>query len=480
MNWNLTLTEQQFRAIACSDDPEAEHLIYSFGGISRFKDSSVILIRDQRILAPNEYLHRSAGRIEVSDEITWEVFSTAGRGYQAMVTSHSHLCDAFFSWTDDEYDQNVWRRVHHFCPVYVRSVAGGDGIVAEVITRDDPHWAPVHKIRVVGASGIKRIVPLNAGPCPEPEIDVLLHDRTLRLGKGAGVALETIRPMTLLFIAAGGGNSVVVQLVKHLQPKKVILVDPDPIDRHSGNRSLGYHDDDAGKPKIEVLARDIRAYSPDIEVECHPSYFPEGHSFNCAKEADAFFSFPDNETVRYEAAILAARYHKPLFDAGTLVTFGDREDPQRVTARILTQLPGGPCLHCLGVKGGYATEIEEHVRHSQASYSDRPDLAPDPQVITTNTFAATLLVRNFLAWCYPGLVPRIPTYLQFEELAPSIRDLSALFPRKPDCPICGDGFEAHRGWGDNTPVEKLFEQPLIDEAAEELISDLGVHEAGMV
>ena len=119
------------------------------------------------------------------------------------------------------------------------------------------------------------------------------------------------------------------------------------------------------------------------------------------------------------------------------------------------------------MEGGYSPAIEEQVRASQASYSDRSDLGPAPQIVTTNAFAADLLVRNILAWFYPGLVDSIPTYLQFEELVPALENLSHLFPRDPDCPICGDAFEAARGWGEELPRNQRFARPADEELPRE-------------
>ncbi len=480
MNWKLTLDQQHYNSITTSDDPNREHLVYSFAGLSRYKDTTEILIRDQRHLTSKEYLHRSAGRIEVPDEITWETFSTASKGYQALVTSHSHTCNAFFSPTDDTYDSDVWRRVLHFYPVYVRMVTGTNGIVAEVISREDQVWRPVRRIKVVGPHGLQLLTPLNAPPPPEIVMDTELHSRTLRLGSGARDLLELVRQMVFAFIGAGGGNSVTLQLLKFLQPRKVILFERDRLDRHSGNRFFGYHPGDEGRLKTDVLRQEIVTFNPGIEVECHHNFFPEGNTLEATKEADVLVGFSDSGPTRYQEALVGARFLKPVFDAGTLVTFGPNENPARITSRILTQFPGGPCLHCMGVEAGYPSDIEEQVRLSQASYSDRPGLAPDPQVITTNCFAATLLVRNILAWLYPGLVPRIPSYLQFEELAPLISDLSLVFPRNPACPVCGDSLEAHRAWGDHSPVRDLFESPPDEENQEGLCLRLEPHEEGVV
>ena len=335
--------------------------------------------------------------------------------------------------------------------------------MAEVRSRSLSTWTPISQIKVVGQSGIQWVTPKNSDPGRDVSpLNTKFHDRTLRLGPGAERALRKIGRSTFAFIGGGGGNSATLDILKFFRPARIILIEPDRIELHNANRFFAFEQDDVGKAKTEVLKRMVERFHPGIAVECIPFYFPDERTVEALKRADVLVSFPDNDATRYQVAAFAARYHKPVFDAGTLVSYSGRDDPQRITARIQTQLPEGPCLHCLGVQGGYSREIEEEVRIAQSSYSDNPDLDPAPQVVTTNTFAATLLVRNILAFFYPGLVERIPTYLQFEELVPSIEDLSGLFPRNPNCPICGEGFEAERGWADVPPTNELFEHPADD------------------
>lgn len=455
----LTLTQSQFRAITCSDDPKREHLVYSFGGVSDYKETQEFVLRDQRIFSSSEYLHRSAGGVLLDHESLWEVWSTA-KDYHVLASSHTHMGSAFFSSIDNTQDYRVVQNVLDFSPHYLRLVSGCDGIVAEVFSRDNPSWRPLDGIKVVSPSGIQFLSPKNAANQLWPStVDEKTHDRTLRLGPGARTALETLHNAVLGIVGAGGGSSILVQMLKCYQPRKIILVDPDLLEIHNANRFLGYRPGDEGNLKVKVLEREIHAFSPEIEVMCVTEYFPQGDSVEALKEADILLSFPDNNATRYKLALFAVRYHKPVFDAGTLVSYHGKKDPQRITARILAQLPEGPCLKCLRVNGGYSPDIIEQTRKSQASYSDNPELQPVPQVVTTNAFAASLLIRNLMCWLYPKLVERIPTYLQYDELTPTIEDLSSLFPCKSDCPLCGEAFEAERGWGDASPVRDLFIQP---------------------
>ncbi len=461
-HYTLTCPEALFSNLTTSNDPSVEHLAYGYCGICQYEDQAEFLLRDIKVLEKKDYVSRSAGLVRSNHESTWKAWERAGRGYSCLVSCHSHPCAAFFSETDDHHDHRVWRNVLDFCPAYIRLVSGRDGIVAEVIDREDPEWRAIDEINVVGPGGMKKILPKNADIGIESNpIDADLHDRTLRLGPGSKEALESIHDSTFAFIGAGGGNSIASQLLKFFCPKRMIFIDADRIERHNANRFLGYRIGDEGSFKGEILSREVQSSHPNIDTVFIAERFPSKKSTEALKAVDAIVSVPDNNSTRYDLALFAGRYHKPVFDAGTLISYGEGEsqDPSRITARILTQFPGGPCLHCLGVEGGYSSEIEDQIRTSQASYSDRPDLGPAPQIITTNAFAASLLVRNILAWFYPGLTTTVPAYLQFEELLPAIENLSDLFPCNPECPICGDSFEAEQGWGDLSPPRKGFVQP---------------------
>jgi molybdopterin/thiamine biosynthesis adenylyltransferase len=472
MEYRLVVTESSFKKITVSDDPSVEHLVYSFGSISRYGDVVEFVLRDSRILRNEEYLHRSAGLVETSHELAWEVWHRSS-GYGVLISSHTHLGSSYFSSTDDAQDFRICHNVLGFCDNYVRIVSGADGIVAEVISCVDKTWKPVDLIKIVGRTGMRWVTPKNSSLSQDcPLLEEAVHDRTLRLGPGAREALESISRCTFGFVGAGGGNSVVAQFLKFYSPAGMIFVDPDRVEIHNANRFLGFRKGDVGRFKVKVLAREIRQFDPEIKVRCCRAFFPEGDSVEALKAADVLVSFPDNDATRYDLAVFAARFHKPLFDAGTLISYAGGLEPCRITARVLSQLPEGPCLHCLGVEGGYGPRIEEEVRQAQASYSDRPDLAPAPQVVTTNAFAASLVVRNILSYFYPGLVSHVPAYLQFEELEPSVQDLSHFFPRRPGCPVCGDGFEAERGWADSSPLKRLLQSPVDDGGDSLLIANL--------
>ncbi|MCA9442780.1 MAG: ThiF family adenylyltransferase [Candidatus Omnitrophica bacterium] len=458
----LTCPQALFSRLTESDDPSVEHLAYDDCGVSRYGDHVEFLLREVQTLDESDYVSRSAGLVRTSHESTWKAWEQAGEDYAALVSCHSHTCTAFFSDTDNRHDGRVWRNVLDFCPHYIRMVAGTDGVVAQVISRENSEWTAIDEIKVVGPGGMKIIFPKNGEIRTDPkQIDGDLQDRTLRLGPGAKQALDAIHGSNFAFLGAGGGNSIASQFLKFLCPKRMIFIDADKIERHNANRFLGYRFGDEGILKGETLTRETSSSHPEIETMVIAERFPNKNTIEALKQSDVIVSFPDNDPTRYDLSLFAARYHKPVFDAGTLIGYpaGDHQDPTRITARILTQFPGGPCLFCLGVEGGYSSQIEDQVRASQASYSNRPDLGPAPQIITTNALAASFLIRNILAWFYPGLTESVPSYLQFEELLPAIENLSSLFPRNPECPICGDSFVAERGWGDLSPAQKGFIQP---------------------
>ena len=291
----LTCPENLFVGLTQSDQPAVEHLAYGYCGVSQSEDPVEYLLRDIESLKEKEYVSRTAGLVQSTHELTWRVWERSGQGYACLVSAHSHTGPAFFSTTDDRHDHRVWRNVLDFCPAFIRLVAGTDGCVAQVLSRTDPDWKPLEEIRVIGPGGIRRIRPKNArDKTAGAKIDLDLHDRTLRLGPGARQALESIHHSVFGFHRRRRRQFHCRQFVKFFHPKKMILVDPDRIEGHNANRFLGYRYGDEGSPKGEVLAREIRAYHPDIQVEPIPERFPGCQSYQALKEADVLVSFPDN------------------------------------------------------------------------------------------------------------------------------------------------------------------------------------------
>ena len=449
------MSEPTYQTVFAPPDGKAEHIAYGLLGRSEWEGNREFHVRDPWPLREEDYTIRTPAHVRTSGEVTWCLWNAA-RYYAGLLVVHTHLGPAVWSAVDEADSRRWLHSLFDFTDFFVRAVIGSDGVVVEARGRDEDAFHTVERMRVIGPRSLRYIYPKNSAGCPErlPSLDRATQDRTLRLGGGIEQALATIRHTSFGLIGVGGGNAAVLDLLKFLQPGEIVMVEFDTIEGTNANRYFGYRQGDIGQHKVDVQARELEAYDPSIKVRVVREPFPSSASTEALKGCDVLICFPDNQWTRWEAATFAARHDKALFEAGNGIYVDDHAQPQRLSAHVRTQLPWplGPCLRDLGVAGEVGPCYEAARERARASYViGHPEITTPPSVVTLNHAAANLLVRQILHWLCPGLSGTLASYLLYDEGVPTIRDLSAAFPRDPDCPLCGDGLNSVRGWGDHLP-----------------------------
>ena len=405
----------------------------------------------------SDHVTRELCSARTSGEFVFSVYDKAqSENLPALIFSHSHPQKAYFS-DKDERDTAIHLKVLGDFNIryYVRIVVGSDGLVAD-LHRLQKHggWSRevIDCIILYRRSGIDIIVPNNS-VARFDNVDSELHNRTLQIGGGIERALQMIKALKLIVIGIGGIGNTFLHLYKHLDPKNLVLVDFDVLEKSNGNRYLGYRPGDNGRPKVEITKRELLEFNPDLQIETYQESFPSRDTREAFKSSDFVIATPDNHMTRLVVSELCSQYCKPLLSGWAGIYVDDSGKPYRMSCSTWFQLPLGPCLRCLGLKSDFAPEYSEMVTAAKQSYiKGFRDPGPTPaSVITLHAQCANLLVRHILYYLSDISDEQIPLHLVFDEIPISnaFQDLTPLFPRNDNCPICGN--RGYWSYGDSAP-----------------------------
>jgi len=444
------------------DFKDAETIRYGLAGISNSASRSELLLREVIRPGPNDLARPpSGGSITVKPRFVHGVYARAVElGLPVVVSLHTHSCGAFFSGTDQTSTRRHAAVARDFGLHYAQVVVAKSGVAASFLR--DGSERPIDLVKVIKPRGIELLWTVN-GTCERGEqVDRTVHDRSLQIGGGIEEALRLFGTLRVGFVGAGGVGAAAISTLKFLNVKRFVIVDPDALEVSNANRYIGYRAGDIGTPKVEVQKRELLAYDPTCDIELVREQFPSPASVEALKACDVIVSTPDNHWCRAQVAEFAARYLKPVFDAGAGVYVNEAGEPYRISSTTHIQLPPplGPCLKCQGVRADHPPHVEAAVEAARKSYiKGYRHSGPTPaSVATLVTHAGNQLARHMLYYLsgVGGSEARVPLHFVNEEITLKAEDLSGLWSRQSECPVCGE--QAQWGFGD--AATRLLESPV--------------------
>ena len=221
-----------------------------------------------------------------------------------------------------------------------------------------------------------------------------------------------------------GGGSHIAQQLAHIGFGAFVLMDPDRVESVNLNRMIGSRPIDANTHawKTAVLARLIHDIQPEAEITCLDHRWQEvaEHLRDCA----AVFGCVDGFAARGELEGYCRRFLLPFVDIGMDV--GVYGSSYTITGQVITSLPGGPCMRCLGFL------TDSILAHEAAAYGAA---GGRPQVVWPNGVLASIAVGQLVALLTPWHGEPICPYLEYDgnrqRVGPSSR--LAHLPDQP-CP----------------------------------------------
>ncbi len=172
------------------------------------------------------------------------------------------------------------------------------------------------------------------------EVDLRLEETYLRR--------RSLERLTVLIGGVGALGNELVRLLAMLGVGRLILVDPDVVELHNGNRSVlfllaGIEEATAsGLPKVEAAARAVRMIRPDVEVIPYRGLIRE-IGRGVYEQCDIALSAFDAALPRLQMQLAARAADVPFVDGG----IGGLEARDLLRGQV-TYLPAGdgPCFGC--------------------------------------------------------------------------------------------------------------------------------------
>ncbi len=270
---------------------------------------------------------------------------------------------------------------------------------------------PLHHASVIGLHP-QRLYPnrLLATRSFEP-----MYDRQVRLFGEAGQRI--LDELKVGVIGAGGGGSLLLQMLARLGVGHLVAVDPERVDITNNPRIVGARRRDfawgiatsknqlikrighlLSRPKVKIARRVAREANPRIQFDAIHGNVVDLAIARQLTDTDFLFLATDSMQSRLIFNALVYQYLIPGIQIGAKV-HADRATGQVGDVFAVTRLvlPASGCLLCNGAISSSQLQEEalsEHERQRQR-YIPVEDV-PNPSVITLNALGASQAVNDFL------------------------------------------------------------------------------------
>ncbi len=323
----------------------------------------------------------------------------------ALVLVHSHPGGRLrFSDVDDDSDSRVIPCVHAaYSASHGSAIMVSDGsMIARLYSANMGH-VDVDLVSVIG-DDIRLFWKSWEGCTKAKQCPIAFHpDMTLELGQ-----------LSCVVIGVSGIGSIVAEQVTRLGFGEVRLIDFDVIEKKNLNRILNSHLAHAEKqtPKVEAFSEAIKACRGDGVAHPLAVSISTREAVLSASQADVVFCCVDTLEGRQIADLMCSAFLLPLFDGGVAIPTRKTLDDQRAIADVCGRVdyvqPGASTLAQRGVYDSERLRQEQLRRVDPESFRHEVNIGyikgvqvEAPSVITLNMRAASAMVNEFIARCYP-------------------------------------------------------------------------------
>jgi hypothetical protein len=365
------------------------------------------LVTRELHLVPYEICTRRA-----HDGISWPVewmddlLNRAATEGWSVVKIHSHPVEyRRFSEADDRSDVPLFAGIH---AVVNRPISHGS-----VVMLDDGSMFG----RTVGPAG--EFEPLEYIAVGGDDINIwrssppAVSGRTMEVGRqtpafGHRMTAE-FGCLAAAVIGCSGTGSIVIEQLARLGFGRLILVDPEIVERKNLNRivNAGWNDADQATSKVAVAMRAIAAMGLGSEVEGYASNLIARPIVEAVAEADVLFGCVDSAEARDVLNRISTHYLIPYIDIGVQIGALPDGTIDRVDGVVHYIQPGGSSLLSREAYRVSQVSAEGLKRRNPSLYAERLrekyiDGAQEeaPAVISVNMTMAAMAVNECLARLY--------------------------------------------------------------------------------
>lgn len=374
----------------------------------RFHDSEseIILVYDLTLIPHDECINREPELLHWSTERIKPYFEKIGKVDFALLKIHSHPGGyEKFSGTDNLSDHDFFDSAFGWSisdKPHASAVMLPNGKIFGRFFFSDLHHEPIDKISIAGDT-IKQF---------SGSINIGNTDFALRTIQAFGeLTYQSLSIMTVGVVGCSGTGSPVIEQLARLGIRKLVLVDPDTVEKKNLNRIINTTNEDAlnNKPKVLAIADAIMKIGLGTEVdEWQVNLYDDVDALKALIKCDVVFGCMDSVDGRHLLNQLSSFYLLPYFDLGVKLEADGLGGINKICGSVHYLQP---CKSSLISRGVYTTEdlrASSQYRKNPAEFKNLRKNAyiknvnvNSPAVISVNMQVASHAINEFLNRIHP-------------------------------------------------------------------------------
>jgi molybdopterin/thiamine biosynthesis adenylyltransferase len=455
------------REIVCRRYPDYEWATFAHFGWRQTPSELVLTLARLTPSQPGE-LDDDVGHVAIREPYTLRVALDAEHHPLAIGVIHSHprQCPPAPSVIDDDMDAYYSKYFAGFAPdrpyvsLILSELDDGTALSGRVWWRGA--W---NRLTHVAVERIR----VNAWPV-DPLKAPGAEERHKRLAAAFGdEATSRLRRSTVAVIGAGGTGSAAIETLARAGVGRLVIVDPDHLERSNLERVHGSTPVDAAQktPKTAIAQRHVATIDPACHVDSFIGALPHPAVVDAVITADVMIGCTDQQHSRLALSDLARRYLIPAIDCGVVLE-GKNGSVTAQVIQCVRFLPDDPCPLCrqMIVPEQLAQELMDPAERAQrrAAAADAVSRGDEgapywrdlPQLNTVGyltTIAGAMAAGYAIGWITGRFTPPF-SRLQMNLLAPFFDVTNLEQSAEEDC-AC----RRARGWADQGAADALISAP---------------------
>jgi len=384
---------------------QKEAVAVALCGFHLHKDRTLLLVH-QLFPVVYEKCERSSDYVHWKTEIILPVLEKAMKSGFSLIKIHSHPTGyPKFSQLDDDSDLKLFPSVYGWVDgdnPHGSFIMLPDGkIFGRIITKDNTFIA-INKVSVTG----DRIV---IWQTQEYQINKELSLRNSQtLGEGT---VRILKSMKIGIVGASGTGSPTIEQLVRLGLGKIVLIDPDRVEKKNLNRILNTTLSCAEKKeyKVDVIMDMIHRIGFGTEVlSFSENLYDSREAIEQLISCDVIFGCVDSIDGRHLLNQISTFYLIPYIDLGVKIVADGNGGIEQINSAVHFIQPGGSSLISRGVYNIQTLESASLLRQDPKEYKRRArekyivNLPVDsPAVISINMMVSSFAINEFLDRIHP-------------------------------------------------------------------------------
>jgi len=305
-----------------------------------------------------------------------------------------------FSCLDDHSDLTLAEGIEAILdrsPCFLTAFMSSSGRIFARIVTAACGFQPVDRVMVVGDE-----FSVTGADCSAFADDVDLRTRQA-FGDGTS---DLLRSFSVGVAGCSGTGSWVVEMLARLLVGRLVLVDPDCMERKNLNRIVNSKACDAGckRPKVDVMAAAIDKMGLGTIVEVHQCDLANRNVIGALAGCDFVFGCMDSADGRDLLNRIATFYVQPYIDLGVRLDADGKGGIEQICCALHYLIPGGSSLLSRGVITSEQVQAqamrriapEQHAALEKEGYIKGVPV-DRPAVVSVNGFIAAHAINEMLA-----------------------------------------------------------------------------------